>query len=89
MKIAVLAWGSLVWSRQDLKFVGDFEPIGPRIPIKFCCASGSASLSVAIESAADKKRVENTQQIRSDFVILAQRPFLRRLSPNHEVFSEC
>jgi len=40
MKIAVLAWGSLVWDRRDLAVAGNFEPTGPRLPIEFCRVSG-------------------------------------------------
>jgi hypothetical protein len=40
MKIAVLAWGSLVWDRRTLRISGDFEPNGPRLPIEFCRVSG-------------------------------------------------
>jgi hypothetical protein len=40
MKIAVLAWGSLVWDRGVLGIVGNFEPNGPRLPIEFCRISG-------------------------------------------------
>lgn len=40
MKIAILAWGSLVWDRRDLAIAADFEPTGPRLPIEFCRVSG-------------------------------------------------
>ena len=33
MKIAVLAWGPLVWDCRDLAVAGNFEPTGPRLPI--------------------------------------------------------
>ena len=35
MKIAILAWGSLVWDLRTLAVDGDFQPTGPRLPIEF------------------------------------------------------
>jgi hypothetical protein len=51
MKIAVLAWGSLVWDRRDLAVAGNFEPTGPRLPIEFCRVSGDGRLTLVIDEA--------------------------------------
>ena len=51
MKITILAWGSLVWSRRDIAVVGDFEPNGPRLPIEFSRVSGDGRLTLVIDEA--------------------------------------
>lgn len=51
MKIAVLAWGSLVWDRRDLAVVDNFEPNGPHLPIEFCRVSGNRRLTLVIDEA--------------------------------------
>src|SRR5271165_377189 len=40
MKIAVLAWGSIVWERGVLEVAADFMPNGPNLPVEFCRVSG-------------------------------------------------
>ena len=40
MKIAVLAWGSLVWDQGQLEVGSPFAPDGPHLPIEFCRVSG-------------------------------------------------
>jgi hypothetical protein len=52
MKIAVLAWGSLVWNRGDLTIAKGFEPIGPVLPIEFSRVSGDGRLTLVIDEAA-------------------------------------
>ncbi len=49
MKIAVLAWGSLVWDPRELKTTGEFVPVGPLLPIEFCRISGDGRLTLAID----------------------------------------
>jgi hypothetical protein len=51
LKIAVLAWGSLVWDRRELCIVDDFEPIGPILPIEFCRVSRDRRLTLVIDEA--------------------------------------
>lgn len=51
MKIAVLAWGSLVWDRRGLAVAGDFQPNGPMLPIEFCRVSGDGRLTLVIDEA--------------------------------------
>lgn len=49
MKIAVLAWGSLVWDRRKLAIVGDFKPCGPHLSIEFCRVSRDGRLTLVID----------------------------------------
>ncbi len=51
MKIAVLAWGSLVWDRQELAIAEDFRPNGPDLPVEFCRVSGDGRLTLVIGEA--------------------------------------
>jgi hypothetical protein len=39
MKIAVLAWGSVVWERGVLEVATDFMPNGPHLPVEFRAAN--------------------------------------------------
>ena len=41
MKIAVLAWGSLLWEPGTLTVVTDWEPDGPSLPLEFSRVSSS------------------------------------------------
>jgi len=49
LKIAVLAWGSLVWDPRDLKTVATFAANGPLLPIEFCRISADGRLTLAID----------------------------------------
>lgn len=49
MKIAVLAWGSLVWDRRELLITNDFRPNGPSLPIEFCRVSRDGRLTLVID----------------------------------------
>lgn len=51
MRIAVLAWGSLVWDRKGLAVADDFKPNGPRLPIEYCRVSGGVRLTLVIDEA--------------------------------------
>jgi hypothetical protein len=51
MKIAVLAWGSLVWDHRDLAIAEYFVPRGPRFHIEFCRVSGDGRLTLVIDEA--------------------------------------
>ena len=52
MKIAILAWGSLVWNPETLAVVGNFEPSGPHLPIEFSRVSGGGRLTLVIDEIA-------------------------------------
>jgi hypothetical protein len=41
MKIAVLAWGSLLWEPSSLRIVTDWEAGGPSLPLEFSRVSSS------------------------------------------------
>jgi hypothetical protein len=49
VKIAVLAWGSLVWDPRELKTAAPFAPNGPLLPIEFCRISKDGRLTLAID----------------------------------------
>ncbi|WP_057460785.1 hypothetical protein [Pseudovibrio sp. POLY-S9] len=40
MKIAIIAWGSLLWDPRTLKLANEFSPSGPTLPIEFSRVSG-------------------------------------------------
>lgn len=49
MKIAVLAWGSLVWDPRDLMTARTFAANGPLLPVEFCRISEDGRLTLAID----------------------------------------
>ncbi len=50
MRIAILAWGSLVWDRGDLKIDGDWQRDGPALPIELSrLSSGRGHLTYVID----------------------------------------
>ncbi|MGB2837786.1 MAG: hypothetical protein WBC30_19315 [Candidatus Sulfotelmatobacter sp.] len=49
VKIAVLAWGSLVWDPRDLQTAGKFAPNGPLLPIELCRVSADGRLTLVID----------------------------------------
>src|SRR5271157_1607687 len=49
MKIAVLAWGSLVGEPRDLQAAGKFAPNGPLLPIEFCRVSEDGRLTLVVD----------------------------------------
>jgi hypothetical protein len=51
VRISLLAWGSIVWDRQNLEIVADFEPTGPRLPIEFCRISRDGRLTLVIDES--------------------------------------
>jgi hypothetical protein len=51
MKLAVLAWGSLIWDRRTLKVTADFAAVGPSLPIEFCRVSSDGRLTLVIDEA--------------------------------------
>ncbi len=51
MRIAVLAWGSLIWDRRELAVAGDFNPFGPLLPVEFCRVSAGGRLTLVIDEA--------------------------------------
>ena len=51
MRISVLAWGSIVWDRQQLGILADFEPNGPCLPLEFCRISRNGRLTLVVDEA--------------------------------------
>jgi hypothetical protein len=49
VKIAVLAWGSLVWDPRDLETVAPFSANGPLLPVEFCRIAADGRLTLAID----------------------------------------
>ena len=51
MKIAILAWGSLVWDPRELKerIEHGFKPGGPKLPIEFSRVSKDTRLTLVID----------------------------------------
>jgi hypothetical protein len=49
LKIAIIAWGSLVWDPRDLKTAATFAPNGPLLPVEFCRISADGRLTLAID----------------------------------------
>jgi hypothetical protein len=49
MKIAILAWDSLVGDRRQLQAAGDFAPNGPLLPIEFCRVSRDGRLTLVVD----------------------------------------
>ena len=39
MKVAIIAWGSLIWEPEALQTAAAFAPHGPMLPIEFCRVS--------------------------------------------------
>jgi hypothetical protein len=51
MKIAILAWGSLLWDPQNLQLATPFELTGPSLPIEFCRISKNLRLTLIIDES--------------------------------------
>jgi hypothetical protein len=49
VKIAVVAWGSLVWDPRELKATATFAPSGPLLPVEFCRVSADGRLTLAVD----------------------------------------
>ena len=54
MKIAVLAWGSLVWDPGDLKNINGWHPDGPFLPIEFVRISSGGRLTLVIYPGSEQ-----------------------------------
>ncbi|MEO1020104.1 MAG: hypothetical protein AAFY56_20800, partial [Pseudomonadota bacterium] len=49
MRIAIIGWGSLVWSPEPLKITKPFSPIGPQLSIEFARISGDGRLTLVVD----------------------------------------
>jgi len=48
LKIACLAWGSLIWKPDELPVAGEWYADGPALPIEFCRIGDGGELATAI-----------------------------------------
>jgi len=49
MKIAIIAWGSLIWDRRELSILGEWQKSGPVLPIEFSRISSDGRLTLVID----------------------------------------
>jgi hypothetical protein len=49
MKIAIIAWGSLIWNRRELPILAEWQKGGPVLPIEFSRISRDGRLSLVID----------------------------------------
>jgi hypothetical protein len=49
MKIAILAWGSLIWDQRELPTLGEWRKGGPVLPIEFSRVSSGGRLTLVID----------------------------------------
>jgi hypothetical protein len=49
MKIAILAWGSLLWNPDTIRIATPFTLTGPNLPIEFCRISKNGRLTLIID----------------------------------------
>ncbi len=49
VRIAILAWGSLIWSPRSLSFVGEWQHGGPVLPIEFSRIAVNRRLTLVID----------------------------------------
>jgi len=49
MKIAIIAWGSLIWDRRELPILGEWQKGGPVLPIEFSRISRDGRLTLVID----------------------------------------
>ena len=49
MRIAILAWGSLIWKPGHLSLAGEWRSGGPMLPIEFSRISGGDRLTLVID----------------------------------------
>lgn len=50
MKIAIIAWGSLVWDPRTLQIIGDWNNNGPMLKIEFSRISKDGRLTLVIDT---------------------------------------
>ncbi len=49
MKIAIIAWGSLIWDKRELPIIGEWQKGGPVLPIEFSRISSDGRLTLVID----------------------------------------
>jgi len=48
VKIACLAWGSLIWKPGELPVAGEWHADGPALPVEFCRIGDGGELATAL-----------------------------------------
>lgn len=67
MKIAIIAWGSLVWDPRTLKIKGDWDNNGPMLDIEFSRVSKDGRLTLVIDLInGESVRTYFAESVRSD-----------------------
>lgn len=49
MRIAIIAWGSLIWDPRSLPYDGDWQPNGPRFSVEFSRVSRDCRLTLVVD----------------------------------------
>lgn len=57
IKIAVLGWGSLIWSPRELKISSGWHPDGPFLPVEFARVSQDERLTLVLYPGAEPVQV--------------------------------
>ncbi len=55
MKIAIIAWGSVVWDSRTLRYEGDWKRSGPSLPLEFSRVSRNCRLTLVIDEEDGKQ----------------------------------
>lgn len=72
MRIAVIAWGSLIWDPGTLEIEGRWRRDGPLLPLEFCRFSGGRRLTLALLEGAASVRAYWAVSARGDLVAAAK-----------------
>lgn len=82
MRIAILAWGSLIWEPRTLAIDGVFQPRGPALPIEFSRISKDRRLTLVIDEACGTRcLIYAAESARADLAGAAENLRLREGMP--------
>jgi len=65
LRVAILAWGSLVWDRKQLALATEFLPRGSRLPIAFSRISRDGRLTLVIDEENALCHLGRTERLRA------------------------
>jgi len=97
MKIAVIAWGSLVWNPRDLQIVGEWKKDGPLLPVEFARISQDGRVTLVLLEDAEPQRtywaMSALQDIEKAIVNLTKRegtttPNIHGLDANRKTYGK-
>ena len=83
MKIAVIAWGSLVWDPKNLNFDGNWRTDGPQLPVEFARKSQGGRLTLVIYEPASPVTTLWTLSTEPD--VRSARENLRKREGTHDI----